>query len=96
MASCRSAWAPTSRPSAERGAGCSYSVKNMLEEDPQAYSDKDSLLESLLLMYQSLVDSNDAIIANGRLLDSIRQVGTHHRARVRIRGCRVLGMRVAY
>ena len=30
----------------------------------------------MLLMYQSLVDSNDAIIANGRLLDTIRQV-TH-------------------
>ena len=49
-------------------------MKTTLEEDPLAYSDKEELVGSLLMMYRSLVDSNDAIIANGRLLDTIRQV----------------------
>ena len=46
----------------------------MLESDPEAYYDNEELLQPLKLMYRSLLETNDDGIANGRLLDVIRQV----------------------
>ena len=54
---------------------CSLNVKEVLENDPDAYYSKEELLESLLIMYNSLVETKDDSIANGKLLDVIRQVG---------------------
>ena len=54
---------------------CSLNVKEVLENDPDAYYSKDELQENLLVMYNSLIDTNDNSIANGKLLDVIRQVG---------------------
>ena len=48
-------------------------VKEVLESDPEAYYNNDELLEPLKLMYRSLLSTNDDGIANGRLLDVIRQ-----------------------
>ena len=48
-------------------------MKATLEADELAYSDKADLLGSLLMMYKSLVDTRDSLVANGRLLDTIRQ-----------------------
>ena len=53
---------------------CSLNVKEVLENDPDAYYSKDELLENLLVMYNSLIDTKDISIANGKLLDVIRQV----------------------
>ena len=49
-------------------------VKEVLESDPEAYYDNEELLQPLKLMYRSLLETNDDGIANGRLLDVIRQV----------------------
>ena len=54
---------------------CSLNGKEVLENDPDAYYSKDELLENLLVMYNSLIDTKDISIANGKLLDVIRQVG---------------------
>jgi phosphoenolpyruvate carboxylase len=48
-------------------------VKETLEGDPEAYYDSAELLEPLKLMYRSLMETHDDGIANGRLLDVIRQ-----------------------
>lgn len=50
-------------------------VKEVLENDPDAYYNNEELLEPLKLMYRSLMATNDDGIANGRLLDVLRQVG---------------------
>ncbi len=49
-------------------------MKETLEGDPEAYYDSAELLEPLKLMYRSLMETHDDGIANGRLLDVIRQV----------------------
>ncbi|CAK0740175.1 hypothetical protein CVIRNUC_001230 [Coccomyxa viridis] len=49
-------------------------VKEVLENDAEAYYSKEELLEPLLVMYKSLIDTKDDSIANGKLLDVIRQV----------------------
>ena len=49
-------------------------VKEVLENDPDAYYNNEELLEPLKLMYRSLMATNDDGIANGRLLDVLRQV----------------------
>ena len=49
-------------------------VKEVLENDPGAYFIHDELLAPLKVMYKSLQDTGDDSIANGRLLDSMRQV----------------------
>ena len=54
---------------------CSLNVKEVLENDPEAYYSKEELLENLLIMHKSLEDTKDDSIANGKLLDVIRQVG---------------------
>ena len=54
---------------------CSLNVKEVLENDPDAYYSKDELQENLLVMYNSLIETKDNSIANGKLLDVIRQVG---------------------
>ena len=51
-------------------------VKETLENDPEAYYSKEELVEPLLIMYNSLIETEDDSIANGRLLDVIRQVST--------------------
>lgn len=48
-------------------------VKEVLENDPDAYYNNEELLEPLKLMYRSLMATNDDGIANGRLLDVLRQ-----------------------
>ena len=48
-------------------------MKEILEGDPEAYYDSAELLEPLKLMYRSLMETHDDGIANGRLLDVIRQ-----------------------
>lgn len=53
---------------------CSLNVKEVLENDPDAYYSKDELQENLLVMYNSLIETKDNSIANGKLLDVIRQV----------------------
>jgi hypothetical protein len=55
-------------------SGCRMSLKDILENDPEAYFDKSELLGPLKVMYESLVSTNDLLIANGHLLDCIRQV----------------------
>ena len=52
----------------------SLNLKETLENDPEAYYNKDELVEPLLIMYNSLIETQDDSIANGRLLDVIRQV----------------------
>ena len=49
-------------------------MKEVLENDAEAYYSKEELLEPLLVMYKSLIDTKDDSIANGKLLDVIRQV----------------------
>ena len=49
-------------------------MREVLESDPEAYYTKDELLEPLHIMYNSLIETKDDSIANGRLLDVIRQV----------------------
>lgn len=49
-------------------------VKETLENDPEAYYSKEELVEPLLIMYNSLIETQDDSIANGHLLDVIRQV----------------------
>ena len=51
----------------------SLNVREVLEHDPEAYSDKEELLQPLLVMYNSLIETKDESVANGRLLDVIRQ-----------------------
>lgn len=51
----------------------SVSVREMLENE-ECIQTKDELLEPLLLMHDSLVEVGDDAIANGKLLDVIRQV----------------------
>ena len=51
-------------------------VKEVLENDAEAYFSKEELLEPLLVMYKSLTETKDDSIANGKLLDVIRQVCT--------------------
>ena len=53
---------------------CSLSLKDLLENDPGAYYTKKELLDPLKIMYYSMVEAGDAFIANGHLLDVIRQV----------------------
>lgn len=50
------------------------SLKDVLENDPEAYYEKSELLEPLKVMYRSLIATDDTYIANGRLLDVIRQI----------------------
>lgn len=50
------------------------SLKDILENEPEAYYEKRELLEPLKVMYRSLIETHDHYIANGRLLDVIRQV----------------------
>ena len=50
------------------------SLKDILENEPEAYFEKKELLEPLKVMYRSLIETQDSYIANGRLLDVIRQV----------------------
>ena len=45
-----------------------------MENDPSAYYVHDELLAPLKAMYGSLMDTGDDSIANGRLLDVMRQV----------------------
>ena len=52
----------------------SLNVKEVLENDAEAYYSKEELLEPLLVMHKSLIDTKDDSIANGKLLDVIRQV----------------------
>ena len=54
----------------------SLNVREVLEHDPEAYYSKEELLEPLHIMYNSLIETKDDSIANGRLLDVIRQVST--------------------
>lgn len=54
--------------------GCSTNLKEILENDPQAYFVHDELLAPLRIMYNSLMETGDDSIANGRLLDAMRQV----------------------
>lgn len=49
-------------------------VKEVLENDPGAYFIHDELLAPLKVMYNSLQETGDDSIANGRLLDCMRQV----------------------
>ena len=49
-------------------------MREVLEHDPEAYYSKEELLEPLHIMYNSLIETKDDSIANGRLLDVIRQV----------------------
>ena len=49
-------------------------MKEVLENDAEAYYSKEELLEPLLVMYKSLIETKDDSIANGKLLDVIRQV----------------------
>ncbi|EIE27459.1 PEPCase 1 [Coccomyxa subellipsoidea C-169] len=49
-------------------------LKETLENDPEAYYNKEEMVEPLLVMYNSLIETEDDSIANGRLLDTIRQV----------------------
>ena len=51
-------------------------VKEVLENDPGAYFIHDELLAPLKVMYNSLQETGDDSIANGRLLDAMRQVST--------------------
>lgn len=55
-------------------AGGRLSLKDILENDPEAYYEKHELLEPLKVMHRSLIHTNDNFIANGRLLDVIRQI----------------------
>lgn len=50
-------------------------MKEVLENDPGAYFIADELLAPLKVMYNSLQETGDDSIANGRLLDAMRQVG---------------------
>lgn len=52
----------------------SLPLRSTLENDPRAYASKQELLQPLMVLYRSLVETGDAAIANGRLLDTIRQV----------------------
>ncbi len=52
----------------------SLNLKETLENDPEAYYNKEEMVEPLLVMYNSLIETEDDSIANGRLLDTIRQV----------------------
>ncbi|KAK9814631.1 hypothetical protein WJX72_009042 [[Myrmecia] bisecta] len=52
----------------------SVNVRDVLEVDPDAYYSEDELVDPLMLMYNSLIATADDSIANGRLLDAIRQV----------------------
>ena len=54
--------------------GCSTNLKEVLENDPHAYFVHDELLAPLRIMYNSLMETGDDSIANGRLLDAMRQV----------------------
>ena len=49
-------------------------MRDVLENDPSAYFVHDELLAPLKAMYGSLMDTGDDSIANGRLLDVMRQV----------------------
>lgn len=49
-------------------------VKEVLENDPGAYYVQEELLAPLRVLYNSLQETGDDSIANGRLLDTIRQV----------------------
>lgn len=53
---------------------CSTNVREVLENDPSAYYVHDELLAPLKAMYASLTETGDDSIANGRLLDVMRQV----------------------
>ena len=55
---------------------CSTNVKEVLENDPGAYFVHDELLAPLKVMYNSLQETGDDSIANGRLLDAMRQVNS--------------------
>ena len=55
---------------------CSTNVKEVLENDPGAYFVHDELLAPLKVMYNSLQETGDDSIANGRLLDAMRQVSS--------------------
>ena len=61
-------------PGFEQNTTCRMSLKDILENDPEAYYDKSELLKPLRIMYESLISTHDTLIANGRLLDVIRQV----------------------
>ena len=61
----------------QKDVWCSLNVKEVLENDPEAYYSKEELLENLLIMHKSLEDTKDNSIANGKLLDVIRQVQLH-------------------
>ncbi|GAB4814757.1 hypothetical protein N2152v2_001803 [Parachlorella kessleri] len=48
-------------------------VREVIESDPQAYRSADEVFDTLKLCYDSLLSTNDHHIANGKLLDVIRQ-----------------------
>lgn len=50
-------------------------VREVIESDPAAYTSADPVFETLRLCYNSLISTGDDHIANGKLLDVIRQVG---------------------
>lgn len=52
----------------------SMNVREVLENDPGAYYIQEELLAPLKVMYNSLQETGDDSIANGRLLDAMRQV----------------------
>ncbi|KAK9811208.1 hypothetical protein WJX73_010686 [Symbiochloris irregularis] len=52
----------------------SLPLKGTLDNDPRAYATKQELLAPLMVLYRSLCETQDAAIANGRLLDTIRQM----------------------
>ena len=51
-------------------------VREALANDPAAYGAADQVLDPLVRMYNSLVDTHDDAVAGGRLLDVIRQATT--------------------
>jgi phosphoenolpyruvate carboxylase len=51
-------------------------VKDALANDPGAYASVDQVLDPLTRMYASLTETRDDAVADGRLLDVIRQVRT--------------------
>lgn len=51
-------------------------VREVMESDPLAYTGADDVFDTLVLCYNSLLATGDNHIANGKLLDVIRQVRT--------------------
>lgn len=64
--------------SAATGSGEDYDEASMIAETnilpEEVYLNKEELMEELLTVHQSLVDTGNAIVANGRLADVIRKL----------------------